>query len=116
MILFPFTLTSGLGVFKVIGTSLGVWKEREVKEEEKRAEVYLTDEELDAIYNYPLEGTEEHARDLFVLGCLSCQRFSDYSSPGIPLPCPISLPSLHCAHPTTHGLNSLRNKTVDTVH
>ena len=61
-------------------TSLRVWKEREVREEEKRAEVYLTDEELDAIYNYPLEGNEEHARDLFVLGCLSCQRFSDYSS------------------------------------
>lgn len=61
-------------------TSLRVWKEREVREKEKRAEVYLTDEELDAIYNYPLEGNEEHARDLFVLGCLSCQRFSDYSS------------------------------------
>lgn len=61
-------------------TSLKVWKEREVKDEEKRAEVYLTEEELDVIYNYPLEGREEEARDLFVLGCLTCQRFSDYGA------------------------------------
>ena len=61
-------------------TSLKVWKEREVKEEEKRAEVYLTDEELDATYTFPLEGVEEQARDLFILGCLTCQRYSDYGT------------------------------------
>lgn len=59
-------------------TSLKVWKEREVHEEEKKTEVYLTDEELDAIYNFPLEGKEEAARDLFFLGYLCCQRYSDY--------------------------------------
>lgn len=59
-------------------TSLKVWKEREVHEEDKKAEIYLTEEELDAIYHYPLEGLEEQARDLFFMGYLCCQRFSDY--------------------------------------
>ena len=58
--------------------SLHVWSERTVHNDSARAEIYLTDEELDAIYNYPLEGKEDEARDLFMLGCISCQRFSDY--------------------------------------
>jgi len=61
-------------------TSMKVWKEREVNEEDKRAEIYLTEDELDAIYQYPLQGDEEKARDLFILGYLICQRFSDYRS------------------------------------
>lgn len=61
-------------------TSMKVWKEREVNEEDKRAEIYLTEEELDEIYRFPLEGEEEKARDLFLLGYLICQRFSDYGS------------------------------------
>ena len=61
-------------------TSLKVWKERDVKDSDKRAEIYLTDEELDAIYTFPLNGFEEQARDLFILGCLTCQRYSDYGS------------------------------------
>lgn len=68
-----------LGVNKN-ATSMKVWKEREVNEEDKRAEIYLTEEELDVIYHYPLEGEEEKARDLFLLGYLSCQRFSDYGT------------------------------------
>ena len=46
-------------------TSLKVWKERDVKDSDKRAEIYLTDEELDAIYTFPQNGFEEQARDLF---------------------------------------------------
>jgi len=61
-------------------TSMKVWKERVVYEEEKKAEIYLTVDELEAYYNYPLTGIEEHARDLFMLGYLSCQRYSDYGS------------------------------------
>lgn len=61
-------------------TSLKVWKEHDVHENEKRAEIYLTEEELDSLYAYPLHGEEEQARDLFILGYLSCQRFSDYNS------------------------------------
>lgn len=61
-------------------TSLKVWKEREVHEEQKRTEIYLTEEELDAIYSFPLTGKEEEARDLFFLGYLCCQRYSDYGA------------------------------------
>ena len=59
--------------------SLKVWKERTVKEVEKRAEIYLTDEEIDAMYSMKLEGMEEMVRDVFLLGYFSCQRYSDYS-------------------------------------
>ena len=59
--------------------SLKVWKERTVKEVEKRAEIYLTDEEIDAMYGMKLEGMEEMVRDVFLLGYFSCQRYSDYS-------------------------------------
>jgi len=59
--------------------SLKVWKDRTVKEKEKRAEIYLTDEELDALYEMKLTGMEEKVRDIFMLGYFSCQRYSDYS-------------------------------------
>lgn len=58
--------------------SLKVWKEKTVGDEEKKVEVYLTTDELDALYNMKLEGMKDQARDLFFLGYLSCQRFSDY--------------------------------------
>lgn len=59
--------------------SLKVWKDRTVKETEKRAEIYLTEEEIDAMYNLELTGENEIVRDIFVLGYFSCQRYSDYS-------------------------------------
>jgi integrase len=58
--------------------SLKVWKERMVKDNEKKAELYLTEEELDALYEMPLDGVDDKVRDLFMLGNFSCQRFSDY--------------------------------------
>lgn len=58
--------------------SLRVWKERTVKANEKRAELYLTEEEIDALYDMPLAGKDAEVRDLFLLGVFSCQRFSDY--------------------------------------
>jgi len=60
--------------------SLKVWKERTVKANEKKAELYLTDEELDALYEMQLTGKDDEVRDLFLLGNFSCQRFSDYGS------------------------------------
>ena len=60
--------------------SLRVWKERTVAQDDKRTELYLTDEELDALYQMPLSGIREQVRDVFFLGYLSCQRFSDYGS------------------------------------
>ncbi len=59
--------------------SLRVWKERVAHDSEKRTEIYLTDKEISALYEMDLSGKEEAVRDLFVIGCLSCQRFSDYS-------------------------------------
>lgn len=64
--------------------SLRVWKRATVETDDKRAQIYLTDDEIDALYNMQISGREpeRHAaiRDLFVLGCLTCQRFSDYSN------------------------------------
>lgn len=59
--------------------SLRVWKDKTVKEEEKRKEIYLTDEEIDGMYKMELTGMEEKVRDIFLLGYFSCQRYSDYS-------------------------------------
>lgn len=59
--------------------ALRVWKDKAVKEEEKRAEIYLTDEEIDAMYKMKLTGIEEKVRDIFLLWYFSCQRYSDYS-------------------------------------
>jgi integrase len=43
--------------------------------------IYLTVEELDALYNLDLsdDNVKERARDLFLIGCYTAQRFSDYS-------------------------------------
>lgn len=59
--------------------SLKVWKERTVRDNAKRAELYLTTKELDALYNMELEGVDDQVRDVFLLGVFSAQRISDYS-------------------------------------
>jgi len=50
-----------------------------VKPKEEVENIYLTLEELDRIYQLPLIGTQAMARDLFLLGCYTAMRFSDYS-------------------------------------
>ena len=62
--------------------SLKVWKSHRATSIEKHPEIYLTEDELKAMYEMSLSGTEERVRDLFMLGCLSCQRYSDYSRIG----------------------------------
>lgn len=59
--------------------SLKVWKEHTVHDHEKRAELYLTTDEIDALYEMKLEGYEEEIRDVFLLGTFCGQRISDYS-------------------------------------
>lgn len=61
-------------------TSLKVWHKQHVEKEEATAKIYLTDEEIDALYKMDLKGTQERVRDLFVIACLTCQRFSDFST------------------------------------
>jgi site-specific recombinase XerD len=60
--------------------SLKVWKERRVKDSNMRVQTYLNEEELTALYNMKLTGTREKVRDMFLLGTLLCQRYSDYMS------------------------------------
>ena len=60
--------------------SLKVWKERTVNDTEAKAEVYLTENEIDALYQMKLSGKEEAVRDVFFLGICSSQRVSDYAS------------------------------------
>lgn len=50
-----------------------------VTREDKVVEIYLTEEELQALYEMPLSGREDKARDVFLVGCYTSQRFSDYS-------------------------------------
>ena len=50
-----------------------------VTREDKVVEIYLTEEELQALYEMPLNGKEDKARDVFLVGCYTSQRFSDYS-------------------------------------
>lgn len=50
-----------------------------VTREDKVVEIYLTEKELQALYEMPLSGKEDTARDVFLVGCYTSQRFSDYS-------------------------------------
>jgi len=59
-------------------TSLKVFEELSINQDDKRVATYLSEEELQAMYEMPLEGIQEHVRDVFVLGTLLCQRLSDY--------------------------------------
>lgn len=61
--------------------SLHVWSDTQVKEVNKKTEVYLTDEEIDAAYNLflPHGDIREVVRDLFFIGYKTGQRFSDYN-------------------------------------
>mgnify|MGYP002623373343 CR=1 FL=1 len=60
-------------------TSVTAWCESEVKDKEKRAEIVLSDTEINALYEMPLNGVREQVRDVWMLGYLSAQRVSDYA-------------------------------------
>ena len=60
--------------------SLRVWKSHDQKDSDKRAEIVLSDMEVDALYNLKLSGHVEQCRDLWMLGYFSAQRVSDYSN------------------------------------
>lgn len=49
------------------------------KPSEQVTTIYLTSEEMNKIYNVELSGGLEMARDIFILGCYTGMRFSDYS-------------------------------------
>lgn len=62
------------------GVSLRQWKSGALNDRQKRAEIVLTDEEIDALYDLKLSGYVEQCRDLWILGYFSTQRVSDYST------------------------------------
>ena len=51
-----------------------------VRECDKAKKIYLNDTELQALYEMPLEGLDAQVRDAFLVGCYTCQRYSDYSA------------------------------------
>lgn len=51
-----------------------------VTKDDKMTEIYLTEDELEHLALMPLEGRDLEVRDTFLLGCYTCQRYSDYSS------------------------------------
>lgn len=51
-----------------------------VRECDKAKEIYLTNDELQALFEMPLQGEDAIVRDVFLVGCYTCQRFSDYST------------------------------------
>lgn len=59
--------------------SLNVWKRHSVEKKDIKTSIYLTEEELDALYEMKLSGRDEIVRDIFFLGYLSWQRWGDYS-------------------------------------
>ena len=74
-----------------------------VREQDKSKEIYLTKEELQALYDMELDGLEEKVRDVFLVGCYTAQRFSDY--------CRIDK---HCIDKTPKGTKVIKLQQVKT--
>ena len=59
--------------------ALGAFSKKKVQEADKAKEIYLEEAELQSLYEMRLEGLRDRVRDVFLVGCYTCQRFSDYS-------------------------------------
>lgn len=57
-----------------------LFKSPQITDDDKGKKIYLTKDELDKLYEMPLEGFDETVRDVFLIGCYTAMRFSDYSS------------------------------------
>lgn len=57
----------------------GYFVKRKIDKTDKATEIYLTADELQALYEMKLSGLKEQVRDIFLIGCYTCQRVSDYS-------------------------------------
>lgn len=56
------------------------FSKKKIEERDKAAEIYLTEAELQALYEMPLTGLHDQVRDIFLVGCYTCQRVSDYNN------------------------------------
>lgn len=52
---------------------------KKIEDGDKAIEIYLTEAELQALYEMPLTGKQDEVRDIFLVGCYTCQRVSDYN-------------------------------------
>lgn len=50
---------------------------KKIEDRDKAVEIYLTEKELQALHEMTLTGKKEHIRDVFLIGCYTCQRVSD---------------------------------------
>ena len=82
-------------------------KSPRITEEDKAKEIYLTKEELLALYNMPLTGFEEKVRDVFLIGCFTALRYSDYSR--------IEKANIGFTHKGTKVIRLRQEKTAGTV-
>lgn len=53
---------------------------RKVDDTDKATEIYLTADEVNALYQMDLSGLKERVRDVFLVGCFTSLRCSDYST------------------------------------
>lgn len=82
-------------------------KSPQIREEDKAKEIYLTKEELSALYDMPLTGFEEQVRDVFLIGCFTALRYSDYSR--------IKRENIGFTHNGTKVIRIKQEKTAGTV-
>ena len=60
--------------------ALSSFSKRKVEESDKAVEIYLTEAELQALSEIELTGLKDQVRDIFLVGCYTCQRVSDYNN------------------------------------
>ncbi|MGN1241526.1 MAG: hypothetical protein ACI4T7_03480 [Alloprevotella sp.] len=53
---------------------------KKIEDRDKAVEIYLTEDELQALYEMPLTGKNDHIREVFLIGCYICQRVCDYNN------------------------------------
>ena len=82
-------------------------KSPQIKEEDKAKEIYLTTAELSALYDMKLTGFEEQVRDVFLIGCFTALRYSDYSR--------IEKANIGITHNGTKVIRLRQEKTAGTV-
>ena len=82
-------------------------KSPQIREEDKAKEIYLTKDELSALYDMPLSGFEEQVRDVFLIGSFTALRYSDYSR--------IKKENIGFTHNGTKVIRIKQEKTAGTV-
>ena len=55
------------------------FSKKKIEDGDKAIEIYLTEAELQALYEMPLSGKQDEVRDIFLVGCYTCRRVSEYN-------------------------------------